>query len=105
MLLPLITGKPFCPEKVERAIEELNVVLKQFEEKFLEDKPFIAGSEISLADLVAVVEIMQVSSSSWVTEPGQEEGKDEGVPTKSQREVCTSLMGVGWESWVLTTQH
>ncbi|XP_006019954.1 glutathione S-transferase theta-2B [Alligator sinensis] len=59
VLLPLITGKPFCPEKVERAIEELNVALKQFEEKFLEDKPFIAGSEISLADLVAVVEIMQ----------------------------------------------
>lgn len=61
MLLPLITGQPLPPEKLEFVTEELNVVLKQFEEKFLQDKPFIAGSEVSLADLVALVELMQVS--------------------------------------------
>lgn len=61
MLLPLLTGQPFPPEKLESVTEELNVVLNQFEEKFLQDKPFIAGSEISLADLVALVELMQVS--------------------------------------------
>ena len=73
MLLPLLTGQPLPPEKLEGVTEELNVVLKQFEEKFLQDKPFIAGSEISLADLVALVELMQVSinpnadgSASWV---------------------------------------
>ncbi|NXA85626.1 GSTT1 transferase, partial [Melanocharis versteri] len=59
VLLPLLIGHPLPPEKLELAIEELNVVLNQFEEKFLQDKPFIAGSEISLADLVAVVELMQ----------------------------------------------
>lgn len=63
MLLPLITGQPLPPEKLEFATEELNVALKQFEEKFLQDKPFIAGSEVSLADLVALVELMQVSSN------------------------------------------
>ncbi|NWR47235.1 GSTT1 transferase, partial [Regulus satrapa] len=57
--LPLVTGKPLPPEKLESATEDLNIVLKQFEEKFLQDKPFIAGSEISLADLVALVELMQ----------------------------------------------
>ncbi|KAM7089641.1 glutathione S-transferase theta-2B isoform X1 [Ciconia boyciana] len=59
VLLPLLTGQPLPPEKLEGVTEELNVVLKQFEEKFLQDKPFIAGSEISLADLVALVELMQ----------------------------------------------
>lgn len=61
MLLPLFTGQTLPPEKLEGATEELNAVLKQFEEKFLQDKPFIAGSDISLADLVALVELMQVS--------------------------------------------
>lgn len=71
MILPL-TGQPVPPEKVQGAIEELNVVLKQFEEKFLQDKPFIAGSEVSLADLVAVVELMQVSinPSLWDANAG-----------------------------------
>ncbi|NXA03446.1 GSTT1 transferase, partial [Sapayoa aenigma] len=59
VLLPLLTGQPLPAEKLEVATEDLNVVLKQFEEKFLQDKPFIAGSEISLADLVALVELMQ----------------------------------------------
>ncbi|KAI1232911.1 hypothetical protein IHE44_0006093 [Lamprotornis superbus] len=61
VMLPLITGQPFPPEKLEFLTEDLNIALKQFEEKFLQDKPFIAGSEVSLADLVALVELMQVS--------------------------------------------
>ncbi|NXX44008.1 GSTT1 transferase, partial [Tricholaema leucomelas] len=59
MLLPIITGKPVPAEKMQSLTEELNVVLNQFEEKFLQDKPFIAGTEISLADLLALEEIIQ----------------------------------------------
>uniref|UniRef100_A0A8C3THC2 glutathione transferase n=1 Tax=Chelydra serpentina TaxID=8475 RepID=A0A8C3THC2_CHESE len=58
VLVPL-AGQPFSPETLEEAVEELNSALKQFEEKFLQDKPFIVGNEISLADLVAIVELMQ----------------------------------------------
>ncbi|XP_052545340.1 glutathione S-transferase theta-2B [Tympanuchus pallidicinctus] len=65
VLIPLLTGQPLPSEKLENAIEELNVVLNQFEEKFLQGKPFIAGSEISLADLVALVELMQPVASGY----------------------------------------
>ncbi|XP_062867362.1 glutathione S-transferase theta-1b [Trichomycterus rosablanca] len=47
------------PEKLDSAIEDLNGTIKVFEENFLQDKPFIVGDQISLADLVAIVEIIQ----------------------------------------------
>ncbi|XP_010215724.1 PREDICTED: glutathione S-transferase theta-1-like [Tinamus guttatus] len=58
-MLPVLVGQPLPPKKLEEIVEELNTVLKQFEVQFLQDKPFIAGSEVSLADLVALVELMQ----------------------------------------------
>ncbi|XP_061459075.1 glutathione S-transferase theta-1-like [Rhineura floridana] len=64
-LVPLFLGHPLPPEKLEEATEELNEVLKMFEEKFLQDRPFIAGSEISLADLVAIVELMQPKGAGY----------------------------------------
>ncbi|NWI15536.1 GSTT1 transferase, partial [Crypturellus soui] len=58
-MLPVLVGQPLPPKKLEGVVEELNAVLKQFEEQFLQNKPFIAGSEVSLADLMALVELMQ----------------------------------------------
>ncbi|KAH0625676.1 hypothetical protein JD844_015271 [Phrynosoma platyrhinos] len=40
-------------------MEGLASCLKTMEDSFLRDRPFLAGHEISLADLVAIVELMQ----------------------------------------------
>ncbi|XP_072537122.1 glutathione S-transferase theta-1a [Salminus brasiliensis] len=58
-VLPAVTGAQVAKEKMDSALEDLNMSLKLFEEKFLQDRPFIVGDKISLADLVAIVEIMQ----------------------------------------------
>uniref|UniRef100_A0A8B9RJC7 glutathione transferase n=1 Tax=Astyanax mexicanus TaxID=7994 RepID=A0A8B9RJC7_ASTMX len=64
-VLPVVTGAPVPKEKMDSAMEDLNTSLKLFEEKFLQDKPFIIGDQISLADLVAIVEVMQVNHSTF----------------------------------------
>ncbi|XP_078409950.1 glutathione S-transferase theta-1-like [Cetorhinus maximus] len=58
-MFPLVTGGPVPEDKMKEAQDELAQGLKSFQEKFLQDKPYIAGMEISLADLVAIVELMQ----------------------------------------------
>nr|XP_033809467.1 glutathione S-transferase theta-1-like [Geotrypetes seraphini] len=62
VMTPLFVGQ-VSPEKMEAASLEMNRTLQQFEEKFLKDKPFIAGKEISLADLVALTELLQPAES------------------------------------------
>lgn len=60
VVIPLFLGQQVPQEKVQDAMEDLNLSLQKLEDKFLQDKPFLIGNEISLADLVAVVELMQV---------------------------------------------
>ncbi|XP_043910124.1 glutathione S-transferase theta-1-like [Protopterus annectens] len=54
-----LLGKPLPPEKIEAGLQELHATLKQLEELFLQDKPFVTGDKISLADLLSICDIMQ----------------------------------------------
>ncbi|TKS69350.1 Glutathione S-transferase theta-3 [Collichthys lucidus] len=59
LFIPKVLGVEVPQDKLDAALEDLNGSLKLIEEKFLQDRPFIAGDHISLADLVAIVEVMQ----------------------------------------------
>lgn len=59
LMMPVITGNTTPQAKMDSTLEELNTSLQLFEENFLQDKNFIVGQEISLADIVAIVELMQ----------------------------------------------
>ncbi|XP_076126453.1 glutathione S-transferase theta-1a [Alosa pseudoharengus] len=58
-MVPLLTGAPVDQERMDSAVEDLTSSLTIFEEKFLQKTSFIIGQDISLADLVAIVELMQ----------------------------------------------
>ncbi|KAK5909332.1 hypothetical protein CesoFtcFv8_003272 [Champsocephalus esox] len=58
-LFPVVMGSEVPKEKMDTAVQDLNQSLQMLEEKFLQNKPFIVGDKISVADLVAIVEIIQ----------------------------------------------
>ncbi|XP_026538666.1 glutathione S-transferase theta-1-like [Notechis scutatus] len=64
VVIPLFVGHQVSPQKLYEAMEELNLAIQKLEDKFLQEKPFLIGPEISLADLVAVVELMQPFGAS-----------------------------------------
>ncbi|KAM5194195.1 glutathione S-transferase theta-1-like isoform 1-T1 [Mantella aurantiaca] len=64
-MTPFLLGHEATPETLEPVVTEYNNTLTAIEDKFLQCKPFIAGDEISIADIVAIVEIMQPVASGF----------------------------------------
>ncbi|CAG5919270.1 glutathione S-transferase theta-1a [Menidia menidia] len=58
-LFPFAMGFEAPKEKMDVAMEDVNQSLDLLEQKFLQTKPFIVSNKISLADVAAVVEVMQ----------------------------------------------
>uniref|UniRef100_A0A3P9CX22 Glutathione S-transferase theta 1a n=1 Tax=Maylandia zebra TaxID=106582 RepID=A0A3P9CX22_9CICH len=58
-LFPVIMGLEVPEVTMDAALENMKQSLNLLEEKFLQNKQFILGDKISVADVVAVVEIMQ----------------------------------------------
>ncbi|XP_058632051.1 glutathione S-transferase theta-3-like [Onychostoma macrolepis] len=52
-------GVPTNPAKFEKALKELDGTLNMLENMFLKRQTFLCGEDISLADLLAVCELMQ----------------------------------------------
>ncbi|XP_036730725.1 glutathione S-transferase theta-1-like isoform X1 [Balaenoptera musculus] len=58
VMLPVYLGEPVSPEMLTAMLAELDMTLQVFEDKFLQNKAFLAGPHISLADLLAITELM-----------------------------------------------
>ncbi|XP_030214934.1 glutathione S-transferase theta-2 isoform X2 [Gadus morhua] len=59
VLIPRMTGSAVDGLRVERALAELKDTLDMLESMFLKRQPFLCGDDITLADLLAVCELMQ----------------------------------------------
>ncbi|GAB1295236.1 Glutathione S-transferase theta-3 [Apodemus speciosus] len=63
MMFPMFLGQPVPPEMLASTLAELDGCLQMLEDKFLQDQAFLAGSHISVADLVAITELMHPVSA------------------------------------------
>jgi len=63
VLTPLMTGGPADKAEVAGNLEKFFKVLDVMDKTFLGDKKFLAGDEISIADLCAMSEIIQVAAA------------------------------------------
>lgn len=61
MMFPVFLGERVPPETLASTLADLENCLQLLEDKFLKDQDFLTGPHISVADLVAITELMHVS--------------------------------------------
>lgn len=66
MMSPVFLGEQVPAETLVSTLAELDRCLQLLEDKFLKDQDFLAGPHISVADLVAITELMHVSAMGRV---------------------------------------
>ncbi|XP_059533153.1 glutathione S-transferase theta-3-like isoform X2 [Myotis daubentonii] len=65
MMLPVFLGERVPPETLASTLAELDRCLQLLEDKFLKDDDFLTGPCISVADLVAITELMHPVSAGY----------------------------------------
>lgn len=60
VLLPAQTSSPVDQERLDGALAQLEDTLERLESTFLRRQPFLCGDDASVADLLALCELMQV---------------------------------------------
>ncbi|CAG6016137.1 unnamed protein product, partial [Menidia menidia] len=60
VLLPASSGAPPDGQRLQAALRQLDTTLGRLEAVFLRRQPFLCGHDVSLADLLALCELMQV---------------------------------------------
>lgn len=63
MMFPVLLHQPVPRETLSATLAELDSCLQLLEDKFLGDQAFLTGPQISVADLVAITELMQPVSA------------------------------------------
>ncbi|XP_008301352.1 glutathione S-transferase theta-2 [Stegastes partitus] len=59
VLLPTQSGSPVDEGRLVRALSQLDETLDKLESMFLRRQPFLCGDDITVADLLAICELMQ----------------------------------------------
>ncbi|XP_062873740.1 glutathione S-transferase theta-2 [Trichomycterus rosablanca] len=59
VLVPRMKGEPVDGAKLQRALKDLDETLEKLETMFLKEQNFLCGDDITVADLLAVCELMQ----------------------------------------------
>jgi len=62
---PLEEGKPLNYDALKDKVVYLEKVLDQMESFFLKDRPYVAGRQISIADILAICEVIQIAAFNY----------------------------------------
>uniref|UniRef100_F7CBR0 glutathione transferase n=1 Tax=Equus caballus TaxID=9796 RepID=F7CBR0_HORSE len=92
LLGPVLLGVQVPPETLASTLAELDRNLQLLEDKFLKDQAFLTGPHISVADLVAITELMHLGCRA-----GAGTSLQDG---KSQMEGTGSIAGNSTGTWL-----
>jgi glutathione S-transferase len=71
VIIPRMSGKPVNEKAVERYQKGLETTLEQLETLWLKDNPYVAGKDLTIADLLAVTELEQPEMAGYEVRKGR----------------------------------